>query len=47
MARVDCDLSLDCNEPILKKTGVWHRPDVYFKQGLRGLREKRQGFLSE
>ncbi len=34
IARFDCDLSLDYNEPAYKKTGVWHKPDVYFKQGL-------------
>lgn len=45
IARFDCDLSLDCDEPSLKKTGVWHRPDVYFKQGLGGLRKKREGIL--
>lgn len=43
IARVDCDLSLDVHEPSMKLTGVWHRPDVYFKQGLGGLRKKRAG----
>ncbi|GAF05037.1 glycoside hydrolase family protein [Saccharicrinis fermentans] len=42
IARFDCDLSLDCNEPSLKSTGVWHRPEVYFKQGLGKLRKKRE-----
>ncbi|WP_111708270.1 glycoside hydrolase family 117 protein [Lutibacter citreus] len=42
IARVDCDLSLDCDEPSMKLTGVWHKPDVYFKQGLGGLRKKRE-----
>ncbi|MEQ8208980.1 MAG: glycoside hydrolase [Lacipirellulaceae bacterium] len=34
IARFDCDLSLDANRPQFKKTGVWHKPDVYFRQGL-------------
>lgn len=42
IARVDCDLSLDVHEPSMKLTGVWHKPDVYFKQGLGGLRNKRE-----
>ncbi|WP_297089699.1 hypothetical protein [uncultured Draconibacterium sp.] len=41
IARVDCDLSLDVDEPWLKSTGVWHRPEVYFKQGLGNLKNKR------
>lgn len=32
MARFDCDLSLDFDEPSYKKTGVWHSPEVYFAQ---------------
>ena len=43
IARFDCDLSLDHHEPSLKKTGVWHKPDVYFKQGLGELKKKREG----
>lgn len=43
LARVDCDLSLDCDEPVFKQTHVWHQPDVYFKQGLGALKEKRKG----
>ena len=42
IARFDCDLSLDVDEPSMKNTGVWHLPDVYFQQGLsRQLREQR------
>ncbi len=41
IARFDCDLSLDHNEPIFKSTGVWHRPEVYFEQGLGELKELR------
>ncbi|MFY0602218.1 MAG: family 43 glycosylhydrolase [Cyclobacteriaceae bacterium] len=41
IARFDCDLSLDDDEPSLKQSGVWHNPDVYFAQGLGGIRERR------
>lgn len=35
IGRFDCDLSLDYDNPsVFKKTGVWHKPEVYFKQGL-------------
>ncbi|MCR9064001.1 MAG: glycoside hydrolase [Cytophagales bacterium] len=34
IARFDCDLSLDFNDPIFKNTGVWHKPEVYFAQGM-------------
>lgn len=34
IARFDCDLSLDVDRPSFKKTGVYHRPEVYFQQGL-------------
>ncbi|RED95955.1 glycoside hydrolase family 117 protein [Marinoscillum furvescens] len=43
IARFDCDLSLDYHEPGFKKTGVWHKPEVYFKQGLGNLREHPEG----
>ena len=40
MARFDCDLSLDFDKPeIFKKTGVWHKPEVYFEQGLHRTSE--------
>lgn len=32
MARFDCDLSLDVDIPSYKKSGVWHKPEVYFAQ---------------
>lgn len=32
IARFDCDLSLDHDIPEYKKTGVWHKPEVYFAQ---------------
>ena len=34
MARFDCDLSLDVHDPAMKQNRVWHKPDVYFRQGL-------------
>ncbi|PWJ57929.1 glycosyl hydrolase family 43 [Dyadobacter jejuensis] len=34
IARFDCDLSLDNNDPRFKDTGVWHKPEVYFQQGI-------------
>lgn len=41
LARFDCDLSLDLNDPLMKKTHVYHSPDVYFRQGLWGEQLKR------
>lgn len=43
IARFDCDLSLDYHEPALKKTGVWHHPNVYFAQGMGSLRKHPEG----
>ncbi|WP_282036424.1 glycoside hydrolase family 117 protein [Saccharicrinis aurantiacus] len=43
MARFDCDLSLDSNEPGFKKTGVWHRPEVYFEQSMESLYNHPEG----
>lgn len=34
MARFDCDLSLDVNDPELKHTHMYLKPEVYFLQGL-------------
>ncbi len=39
IARFDCDLSMDVDEPAFKNTGVWHKPEVYFQQGLGNLRK--------
>jgi len=41
LARFDCDLSRDVNDPELKRTGVWHEPDVYFEQGLNKAQRER------
>ncbi len=42
MARFDCDLSLDYEEPAYKNTRVWHKPEVFFQQGPGNLVEKRK-----
>ncbi|SMP42134.1 Glycosyl hydrolases family 43 [Neorhodopirellula lusitana] len=41
LARFDCDLSLDWDDPSLKRSGLWFRPDIYFKQALSGAQRKR------
>lgn len=43
IARFDCDLSLDYDEPAFKNTGVWHKPEVYFRQGLGGINKNPEG----
>ncbi|WP_343330992.1 glycoside hydrolase [Polaribacter staleyi] len=40
LARFDCDLSLDYDEPVFKKTGIWHKPAVYFSQGMGNIGKK-------
>ncbi|MDN5216757.1 glycoside hydrolase [Fulvivirgaceae bacterium BMA12] len=45
LARFDCDLSKDVDDPAMKKTGIWLRPDVYFSQGLH--QKQRQRILEE
>lgn len=43
LARFDCDLSLDVNDPSMKQTDIFFNPDVYFKFGLtRSQRERIQ-----
>ena len=41
LLRFDCDLSRDVHDPRMKRTGVYHAPDVYFRQGLSGQQRKR------
>ncbi len=41
LARFDCDLSQDVHDPDMKRHHVYHRPDVYFRQGLNGKQRKR------
>ncbi|CDF79835.1 glycoside hydrolase (GH117) [Formosa agariphila KMM 3901] len=43
IARFDCDLSLDYHEPAFKDTGVWHKPEVYFAQGVGSIHEHPEG----
>ena len=41
MARYDCDLSLDVHDPAMKTTRVYHRPEIYFRQGLSATQRRR------
>ncbi len=43
IARFDCDLSLNINRPAFKKTGVYHKPEVYFAQGMGSLNYHPEG----
>jgi len=41
LARFDCDLSQDVDDPVLKETGTWHDIEVYYKQGLNQKQRER------
>ncbi|GAF05038.1 glycoside hydrolase family protein [Saccharicrinis fermentans] len=41
LARFDCDLSLDVDDPTMKATGIWQAPNIYFQQGLNNLQRER------
>ncbi|MEL6256170.1 MAG: glycoside hydrolase [Bacteroidota bacterium] len=41
LTRFDCDLSQDIEDPIMKKTGVYHQPEVYYRQGLAKKQKER------
>ena len=41
LTRFDCDLSLDVDDPYMKKTGVYMHPEVYYNQGLNPEQLKR------
>ncbi|WP_024481462.1 glycoside hydrolase family 117 protein [Cellulophaga baltica] len=41
LVRFDCDLSQDLEDPQMKKHHVYHRPEVYFKQGLNDTQRER------
>ncbi|WP_345189807.1 glycoside hydrolase family 117 protein [Algibacter agarivorans] len=41
LVRFDCDLSLDIDDPEMKKHHVYHRPDVYLSQGLSEKQRER------
>ena len=45
LARFDCDLSLDIDDPEMKNTGIRHQLDVYFSQRLS--REQRERIAAE
>ncbi|MCM2374884.1 glycoside hydrolase family 117 protein [Aporhodopirellula aestuarii] len=43
LARFDCDLSLDVDDPAMKNTHVWLKPEIYFSQGLtKAQRQQRE-----
>ncbi|WP_282117225.1 glycoside hydrolase family 117 protein [Cellulophaga baltica] len=41
LVRFDCDLSQDLEDPQMKKHHVYHRPEIYFKQGLSDTQRER------
>lgn len=41
LARFDCDLSLNVDDPEMKTTGIWYKPDYYFQQGLNKKQRQR------
>ncbi|MGB5264306.1 MAG: glycoside hydrolase [Lutimonas sp.] len=41
LARFDCDLSQDVNDPQMKKSHIYYRPSDYYKQGLSDEQLKR------
>jgi len=41
LARFDCDLSLDLDDPQMKRHHVYHKPEVYYRQGLTPRQRKR------
>jgi hypothetical protein len=43
LMRFDCDLSLDVDDPDMKRHGYTHQPEFYCQQGLN--RQQRERFL--
>ncbi|WP_347840282.1 hypothetical protein [uncultured Draconibacterium sp.] len=41
LARFDCDLSLEVDDPDMKTTGTWYKPEYYFEQGLNKKQKQR------
>ncbi|WP_010520294.1 glycoside hydrolase family 117 protein [Aquimarina agarivorans] len=41
LTRFDCDLSQEIDDPIMKKTGIYHAPDVHYRQGLNYKQRER------
>ena len=43
LSRFDCDLSRDVNDPAMKQTALFLKPDAYLSQGLnKRQREQRE-----
>ena len=41
LVRFDCDLSQDLHDPDMKRHCPYHRPDVYYQQGLNQQQRRR------
>lgn len=41
LARFDCDLSQDVNDPQMKKSHIYYRPEDYYRQGLNAKQRER------
>nr|WP_206036272.1 glycoside hydrolase [Crateriforma spongiae] len=41
LARFDCDLSLDVDDPWMRGNKIWFKPEVYFSQGLNKAQRQR------
>jgi len=41
LVRFDCDLCLDLDDPQMKRHHVYHKPEVYYRQGLTPPQRKR------
>ena len=41
LARFDCDLSQDVDDPAMKNTGLWYKPSYYYKNGLTQKQRER------
>lgn len=42
LARFDCDLSLDINDPIMKTTHLYFKPEIYFSNGLNNKQKSER-----
>ena len=47
LARFDCDLSQDLNDPDMKNNHVYYKPEHYFKHSLNGKQKKRIAVQNE
>lgn len=41
LARFDCDLSLDIEDPLMKETDIFNHPEIYFQFGLTEEQKER------